>query len=173
LTILTFAVPELLDLIWWKIGFLPGETSIAPYNFVAGGIIILCGVYFDYNYQNHVNMPQHIKIKSKKINCFDSLVLCFSRETPSPKRLYGLISSLFEPYIAHFRHAIFNITPWRRLIIEGAFIDPIIILFMFMLSFIFCDNMWSFWVEANLCRFFFIDCNLFSSWYTCRWKNPH
>jgi hypothetical protein len=63
LTIFTFAVPELLDLIWRKIGFLPyvvilrnttqvivqhriclqtdghGETSIPPYNFVAGGII--------------------------------------------------------------------------------------------------------------------------------------
>ena len=29
---------------------------------------------------------------------------------------------------------------------------------MFMLSFIFCDSTWGFWVEVNLCRFFFIIC---------------
>jgi hypothetical protein len=44
-----------------------------------------------------------------------------------------------------------------------SFIDPAIVLSMFMLSFIFY-SVWSFWVDADLCRFFIICLYLFLSW---------
>ena len=42
----------------------------------------------------------------------------------------------------------------REINILLVFIDPIIVLSKFRLSFIFCNSMWSFWVEVDLCRIF-------------------
>jgi hypothetical protein len=45
-----------------------------------------------------------------------------------------------------------------------SFIDPAVVLSMFFVVIHFCDSVWSFWVEANLCKFIIISLNLFYRW---------
>jgi hypothetical protein len=52
-------------------------------------------------------------------------------------------------------YIIFNIFNYKNSAPEFSFLDNVIILSMFMSSFIFCDSEWSFRVEGNMWRFMY------------------